>query len=193
MEISVPRADKMVQKHSDRSRKVRRVGKDVFVPHKFDPTGDPLSEETFNPKRDLSRLSLEDFALLDAMVDSGWRMEKACAKIGMEMEEAVRRYKRISYFEFEEKRSKALAATASPDFIAAKHLDNVFTNVLDDGQRDSLKELAKITGAYKQIAVNQTNIFNMPVLTPEQEAQLRSIGDEIAMKKSAIPTEASGA
>lgn len=190
MELTAQEADKLAQKLSDRSRKVSRHGRTFLVPHKFTPSGDPISEETFNPRRDLSKLSLNDFALLAALQESGWKIEVASKKVGMDLEEAKRRYKRISYFEFEEKRAKSLAAVASPDFIAAKHVDNVFTNELEDGQRDSLKELAKISGAYKQTIVSQTNVFNLPAsLSPAEEAALKELGDKIAMRKNAIPVE----
>lgn len=190
MNISAQEADKLAAKHSDRARKVTRVGRTFLIPHKFDPSGAPLTEETFLPARDLSKLSMDDFALLDALQDAGWNLDKACEQIAMDPDSGKRRWKRLQYFKFEEKRAHALAVVATPDLITAKHLENVYTGTLDDGQRDSLKELAKITGAYKQAPVNQTNIFNMPVLTPEQESQLRAIGDEIAMKKNAIPGEA---
>lgn len=189
MDISAQEAEQLSEKNSDRARKTRRVGRNFLVPHKFDPSGQPLTEESFLPARDLSLLSMLDYSLLDALQNTGWNLEKSCAKLGMEPEEARRRFKRLQYFEFEAKRAQALAAVATPEFITAQHIDNVYTNTLDDGQRDSLRELAKITGAYKQTNVSQTNIFNLPVLTPEQEAQLRAIGDSIAMKKSAINAE----
>lgn len=189
MELSAQEADHLASKNSDRARKVSRVGRTFLVPHKFDPSGSPLTEESFIPARDLSKLSMNDFLLLDALQEVGWNLEKASVKANMDLESAKRRFKRLQYFEFEAKRAHALAQVATPEFITSQHLDNVFTNTLQDGQRDSLKELAKITGAYKQAAVSQTNIFNMPQLTPEQEAALREIGDSIAMKKNAIPAE----
>lgn len=189
MDISAQEADDLAAKHSDRARTIKRVGRDIFIPHKFKPSGEVISEESFVPARDLSRLSMTDFAILCALQENSWNIEKVSKKLGLDKEEIRKKFKRLQYFEFEAKRAQALAAIASPEFIAAKHVDNVYTNTLDDGQRDSLKELAKITGAYKQAVVSQTNIFNMPQLTPEQEAQLRAIGDDIAMKKSAIPAE----
>lgn len=189
MRVSAKEADQKVKSLSDSARAVRRVGRTVIIPHKFSPEGEPLDEESFNPQRDLSKLSMTDFTLLHSLQEHGWNLEKVADKLGMEEAEIKKRYKRLQYFEFEAKRAQALAAIASPDFITAQHLDNVYTNKLDDGQRDSLKELAKITGAYKQAPVSQTNIFNMPQLTAEQESQLRAIGDSIAMKKNAIPAE----
>lgn len=189
MELSAEEADKLATQGSDRARKVRRVGRTFLVPHKFSPTGEVLDEETFKPARDLSQLSLPDFALLASLQETGWDIVKSAKALDMDPEAAKRRFKRLQYFEFEAKRSQALAQIASPDFITAKHVDNVYSNTLDDGQRDSLRELAKITGAYKQAVLAQTNIFNMPSLTPEQEAALREIGDSIAMKKNAIPAE----
>lgn len=190
MHLSAQEADHLAAKNSDRARKIKRVGRTFLVPHKFSPSGQPLTEETFVPGRDLSKLSMDDFCLLDALQECGWNVENAAVRANMPSDEAKRRYKRLRYFEFEVERSQALAVVATPEFITAKHVDNVYTNTLDDGQRDSLKELTKILGLNKQTVVAQTNIFNMPTLTPEQEAQLQEIGDSIAMKKSAVLSEA---
>ncbi len=52
---------------------------------------------------------------------------------------------------------------------------------LPDSQQKSLAELAKIEGAYKQQAVTtQINVFNLPPLTPEQEAKLKPVFDTLA-------------
>lgn len=190
MDISAHDADKLADTQSDSARKTRRLGRSFLVPHKFSPDGEALTEDTFLPARDLQRLSMLDFSLLQALQELGWNIEKSADRIGMDLESAKRRFKRLQYFQFESRRAQALSQVATPEFITAQHVGNVYTNTLDDGQRDSLRELAKITGAYKQTIVTQNNVFNLPAqLTPEQEAALRAIGDDIAMKKNAIPAE----
>ena len=73
-----------------------------------------------------------------------------------------------------------MADIHTPNWIAAKHVENVYEGgVLDDSERDSLKELAKISGAYKNTStVNiQTNVFNMPKLSEEAMAKLKEFAD----------------
>lgn len=174
---------KLVRTFSDRSRKTRRVGSQFIVPHKFTPEGDVLDESNFNAKRDISRLSLDDFRLLAALQEKKWDFKAACESIQADPEKAPKRYKKLSYFEFEDKKSLALAAVATPAFVTAKNVEGFYTDNLSDGQRDHLKELAKITGAYKNTTnVNVNfNAFVRPEMTPEDEKKTREFFDTIAI------------
>ena len=96
----------LVKQFSDRSRKSRRVGSKFIVPHKFTSEGDVLDESNFNPKRDISCLSLDDFRVLGALQEKRWYLEEACKDIGQEFEWARKRLKKLSYFEFEDKKSQ---------------------------------------------------------------------------------------
>lgn len=180
----------LVKKFSDRSRKVLKTGNNYFVPHKFTPDGDVLSEDNFNAKRDISRLTLDDFRLLGALQESGWNFETACEKAGLDKEKAVRRYKKLSYFEFEDKKAKALAALATPEFVTSQNVEGFYRDHLSDGQREHLKELAKISGAYKTSAINiQHNVFNLPALSPEAEAKFKALAEEV-LEADIVKTEA---
>lgn len=172
----------LVKQFSDRSRKTVRQGEKFFVPHKFTPSGDVIDESNFNAKRDLSRLSLDDFRLLAAFQESKWDFIKACEACGMDLDAAQKRLKKLSYFEFEDKKAKSLAAVATPAFVTSKNVEGFFQDNLSDGQRDHLKELAKITGAYKPTTnVNlNVNAFVKPQLSPEQEKATREFFDTIA-------------
>lgn len=172
----------LVKQFSDKARKVTRKGSQFIVPHKFSPEGDVLDESNFNARRDISRLSLDDFRLLSALQDKKWDFKAACEALQVDPEQAAKRYKKLSYFEFEDKKSQALAAVATPAFVTAKNIEGFFTDNLSDGQRDHLKELAKITGAYKpttNLNVN-VNAFVRPQLSPEQEKATREFFDTIA-------------
>lgn len=173
----------LVKQFSDRSRKTSRKGKQFIVPHKFTPQGDVLTNDNFNPKRDLSRLSLDDFRLLAALQKKGWDLKAACEDCQIDVEVAQRKLKKLSYFEFEDKKAKALAAVATPAFVTAQNVEGFYQDHLTDGQRDHLKELAKITGAYKNTATQvniQQNFLQVPQFTPEQEQELRKVFDTIA-------------
>lgn len=178
----------LVRKFSDRSRKSKQVGKEFIVPHKFTLAGEVVDESNFNARTDISRLTLDDFRLLAALQDNNWDFQKACDASNQDYDKAARRYKKLSYFEFEEKKSTALAAVASPSFVTAKNVEGFFANNLTDGQRDHLKELAKITGAYKPTTSNlnvNVNTFTRPQLTPEQEKATREFFDTIATENAA--------
>lgn len=177
----------LVRQFSDKSRKSRRVGSQFIIPHKFTPEGAVLDNSNFDPRRDISRLSLEDFRLLAALQEKKWDQKAACESIGADLEASQRRLKKLSYFEFEDKKSLALAAVVSPAFVTAKNVEGFFTDSLSDGQRDHLKELAKITGAYKPTTnVNlNVNAFVKPQLSPEQEKATREFFDTIATENVA--------
>lgn len=169
----------LVKKFSDRSRKTKRVGSQFIVPHKFSPAGDVIDTSNFDAKRDISRLSLDDFRLLAALQETKWDFKAACESIHVDQDVAQKRYKKLSYFEFEDKKAQALAAVATPAFVASQNVEGFYRDHLSDGQRDHLKELAKISGAYKpttNINVNH-NVFQMPVMTPEEMKRLKDIGD----------------
>ena len=176
----------LVKQFSDRSRRVSKKGKQFIVPHKFTPTGDVIDNSNFEPKRDLSRLSLDDFKLLAALQEKKWDLVAACESIGADLETSKRKLKRLSYFEFEEKKSQALAAVVTPAFVTAKNVEGFYTDALTDGQRDHLKELAKITGAYKSTTSNVNvnfNAFTRPQLSPEEEKKTREFFDTIAIQE----------
>lgn len=180
-------AKHLVKKFSDRSRKTVKDGTKFLVPHKFTPSGDVIvldgDDANFNPRRDISRLSLDDFRLLAALQEKKWDFEAACEMADMDKDAARRRYKRLTYFEFEDKKSQSLAAIANPAFVTAKNIEGFYTDNLSDGQRDHLKELAKITGAYKPTTNLNVNINAMakPQLSPEEEKATREFFDTIAV------------
>lgn len=180
---------RLIQKFSDRSRKVTKKGSQYIVPHKFKPAGDVITVDNFNPRSDLSRLSLDDFLLLEALQEKKWDFDAACKSINVDPELSLKRYKKLSYFQFEEKKSQSLAALATPAFVTAKNLEGFYTDTLSDGQRDHLKELAKITGAYKPTTnVNlNVNAFVKPQLSPEEEQKTREFFDAIAIEHTAVP------
>ena len=176
----------LVKRFSDRSRRVSKKGDQFFVPHKFTPAGDIVDESNFNPKRDLSRLSLDDFRLLAALQEAKWDCEKACKACGQDLEKARGRLKKLSYFEFEDKKAQALAAVVTPAFVASQNVEGFYRDHLSDGQRDHLKELAKISGAYKPTTTLNLSVsaFVKPQLTPEQEKATREFFDTIATEGS---------
>ncbi len=176
-------ADKAVSSLSDRSRSAKRVGNEVLVPLKFDEEGTPLTAETFDIRLHLKTLRQTDYQFLDAWRESGWNTDKAKEKLGLNDGQVARLVKKLEVFREEEARALQLAKIPTPSWIAAKHVENIYDGgQLEDSERDSLKELAKISGAYKTAAtVNiQNNIFNMPKLSEEQMAKLREFADSQA-------------
>ncbi len=165
---------------SDRSRKARRVHNQVLVPLKFDEEGQALTAETFDIRKHLKTLKQSDWRFLQAWRDAGWNVEKAQAATGFDAGKVKRLVAKLAVFRDEEARSVELAKIPTPAWIATKHVENFFDGgSLEDSQRDSLKELAKIAGAYKNTnTINiQNNVFNMPRLTPEAEKKLKEFAD----------------
>jgi hypothetical protein len=177
---------KLVAEFSDRSRKAVLSGNKALIPLKYDDQGEILTEETFDIRKHLKRLSLLDLRFLKMWRDCQWDTAKACEKSGIDPKKAERLAKRLQCFREEEARTKALAEIPTPSWVAAKHLENVYSNELEDGQRDSLKELAKITGAYKPTTSVSVQVsLEKPAWTPEQEAKLREVYDTIEIKTNA--------
>lgn len=174
----------LVKQFSDRSRKTTRKGSQFFVPHKFSPAGEVLDESNFNPRRDLSRLSLDDFRLLAALQEKKWDFTAACKELLIDETDARKRYKKLSYFEFEDKKAQALAAVATPAFVTSQNIEGFYRDHLSDGQRDHLKELAKISGAYKPTTTLNLSVsaFVKPQLSPEEEQKTREFFDTIAIQ-----------
>jgi hypothetical protein len=169
---------------NDRSRKITLRGKSAVVPLKFDRKGQPVTESTNLRDLILKRLTLTDIEFL-----YHWRANefkdanKACTEAGISLDHAERLAKKLSCFREEDAKVRALAEIPTPTWIAAKHVENVYDKgSLEDSERDSLKELAKISGAYKtQASVTFTqNVFNLPKLSPEAEAKLKEIADREA-------------
>lgn len=162
---------------NDKARKVTLRGKQVIVPLKFDEDGNPTTTDRLIFKR----LSLLDLRFLQALKKSDWNVEKARLQIdGMEFEKANRLLRKLSCFREEEAKVKALCEIPTPDWIAAKHVENVYDGgTLQDSQQKSLAELAKIEGAYKQqTPATQINVFNLPKLTPEVEAEFKALAEK---------------
>lgn len=171
---------------SDKSRKAARVGRRFVIPRKFDNKGVPLTQETFDARKHLKLLDLDELRFLHHWRGSGWDVAKAILKTGCSDAWATKTIRKVQVFKDEDERIKALADVPTPDWIAAKHVENVHEAKLDDSQRDSLKELAKITGAYKQQNIQITNnVFNLPELSADQEAKLKAVYDTIAIEGNA--------
>lgn len=174
----------LVSELKDKSRDVAILRDRAIVPLKFDEDGDPLTNETFDPRKHLKNLSLTDLRFLKTFRETGWNAEETIERSDMLREKSIRLIKKLQVFKQEDERVKALADIPTGAWISAKHTENVFDGKLDDSQRDSLKELAKITGSYKQQnTVSQVNVFNIS-LTPEQEEKLKPVFDTIALEKS---------
>lgn len=169
---------------NDASRKILPRGLSVRVPLKFDEEGNTATPERLIFKR----LSLRDLRFLQTWRASNWDTEKARSLSGLSEGESVRLVKKLSCFREEDARVKALCEIPTPDWIAAKHVQNIYEGgTLEDSQQKSLAELAKIEGAYKQQAPqNQLNVFNI-TLTPEQEATLKPVFDTLAMETNHVP------
>lgn len=176
----------LASEFSDKSRRVVRTGGRFLVPQKFDDeTGEPLTAETFDVRKHLKSLNLNEIRFLKIWRETGWNDAEAANKACLTDDQAKRLVRKLVVFKREEERVKALADVPTPEWITAKHTENVFEGRLSDSQRDSLKELAKITGSYKQQNIQiQNNVFNLPALSPEQEAKLKEVYDTIAMDAS---------
>lgn len=166
---------------NDKARKVSLRGKEVIVPLKFDEDGNPATAS----KLIFKRLSLSDLRFLKSWRDAGWDIHTATKDSGLSESHIERLVKKLSCFREEDARVKALCEIPTPSWIAAKHVENVYAQNLDDTQHKSLQELAKIEGAYKQTAPGtQINVFNLPTLTPEVESELKQLA------RRALDTEA---
>lgn len=168
---------------NDKARKVTLRGKTVIVPLKFDEEGEVATVD----KMVFKRLSLNDLRFLKQWKALDWNTEKAGKESGYSAEQVSRLAKRLSCFREEDARVKALCEIPTPSWIAAKHVQNVYEGgTLEDSEHKSLQELAKIEGAYKQVApTNQLNVFNIQ-LTPEQEAKLKPVFDTIALEEKRV-------
>jgi hypothetical protein len=168
---------------NDRARKITIRGKEVVVPLKFDEDGNPATAD----KLIFKRLSLRDLRFLGVWRSAGWNIEKAKEQTDLGGEEIQRLVRKLSCFREEEARVKALCEIPTPDWIAAKHVQNIYEGgTLQESEHKSLQELAKIEGAYKPVApTNQLNVFTIS-LTPEQEAQLKPVFDTIALEDADV-------
>lgn len=173
----------LLQEVTDRSRSPIVKGKTVLVPLKFGDSGDLLNSQTFDARKHFKKLDLNDLRFLKCWRDNAWDTEKTCADLFVESAKVKKLVAKLEVFREEDARTKALAAIPTAAWVSARHVENIYQGgVLEDSERDSLKELAKITGAYKTAAtVNiHTNIFQMPQLSPEAMAKLKEFADSQA-------------
>lgn len=167
---------------TDASRKVRFHGPSALVPHKFTDDGEVVTAETFTPKKDISKLNLNDLKFLKLWRDCDWKDEDIKKKLNLTDDQARKTFKKLQYFKTEDAKIRALASEATPERVLAKDMENLNTGDLTDSQHKSLDRVAKITGAFKTAGEggNTINIFNMPRLTPEAERAIRQIADKEA-------------
>lgn len=167
---------------SDGSRRVKIRGSQAIVPLKFDKDGEIVSESTPPDRLIIKRLTLNDLKFLSVFRKNSWDITKTVSELGITADQAERMVKKVSCFREEDAKVKALAEIPTPEWIAAKHVENVYNGGgLQDSEHKSLAELAKIEGAYKQQApTTQINVFNLPQLPADQEAKLKEVFDTIA-------------
>ncbi len=167
-----------------RARHITTAGAGSYlVPTKYDTDGNLLTEATPDAKKTAKFITLHDWKFLECWRRHDWDTQKAQDELGFSREQVKRLVKRVAVFKDEEVKDKALAAIPTPTWVQARHVENIFSDgKLGDSERDSLKELAKISGAYKNTAqVNiQQNIFQMPELGAAQQKALQELADKIA-------------
>lgn len=165
---------------NDGTRKITLRGKQAIVPLKFDKHGKPATSKTLL----LKRLSLDDLRFLQLWREADWDCIKAASLSNLSQPQVERLIKKLQCFREEDAQVRALAEIPTPDWITAKHVENVYAGgTLEDSEHKSLAELAKIEGAYKQTApTTQINIWNLPDLPPEQTAKLKEVFDTVAVE-----------
>ena len=164
---------------NDKARKIKIRGKTAIVPLKFDEDGNPATVD----KLIFKRLSLNDLRFLQQWKSARWDIVKAREGTGLSDGQVERLIKKLAAFREEDAKVKALCEIPTSDWIAAKHVENVYNPTLEESQHKSLSELAKIEGAYKNnlnVSVTQ-NVFNLPKYDPATEAKLKEIADREAM------------
>jgi len=174
--------EKLARGFKDKARGVVRVGKNAYVPHKLDDDGEILDKASFDAKKHISRLNLNDLRFLQLWSENKWDNEATAAKSDLAPDQLEKTFKKLQYFKTEDARILALAKEATPERILAKDMENVEVESLTDSQHKSLDRVAKIIGAFKtSAAVNiQQNVFNMPKLSPETMAKLKEFADSQA-------------
>lgn len=169
--------ENLAQAVNDKSRKITLRGKTAIVPMKFDEEGNPATIDTAIFKR----LSLNDLRFLKILREKSWDVSAACESAGIARDAAIRLVKKLQCFRDEDAKVRALCEIPTPDWIASKHVENVYSPTLDDTQQKSLAELAKIEGAYKQTAPQtQINVFNLPELPADKQAEAKKFFDTLA-------------
>lgn len=176
-----PQADKALRAHfNSRARKVTKYKGKYLVPLRYDKDGSVLTDEKFDARKHYKKLDANDWLFLEAWKRNDYDQKKTQDELGLSDYSLTRLAKRLNCFKAEDFQDKALAVIPSTTFIQARHVENVLGGQpLDDSQRDSLKELAKIQGSYKSttnINVNH-NIIQISVLKPEEQQRLKEIGD----------------
>jgi len=164
---------------SDKSRKIKRVGRSAYVPHKFDDAGELLDQSSFDSRKHISKLNLHDLRFLRLWADNKWDDAVVASKSDLSPEQLERTFKKLQYFKVEDARIMALAKEATQERILAKDMENIEVETLTDSQHKSLDRVAKIIGAFKSTAtVNiQQNVFNMPKLSVETMQKLKEFAD----------------
>lgn len=169
----------LVKPLNDKSRKTIQVGKLTLVPHKFTEAGDiPRSSQDVV----LSKLNLADLRFLQAWRSNKWNDAETLKALNLTADQADKTFKKLAYFKTEDARIKALASEATPERVLAKDMENIESGVLNDSQHKSLDRIAKAQGMFKtsESGGNTINIFNLPKISPEAEAALRSLADKEA-------------
>lgn len=176
--------DDLAKGINDSSRRIKIRGQYAVVPLKFDQEGRPATETTMVVKR----LTLNDlrFLALWRETDFAEDVNVLAEKANLDIDRVERLIKKLSCFSQENARVKALCEIPTPNWIKAKHVESIYGGAnekLCDADQKSLSELAKIEGAYKNtstVNMNVTHSLQLPSLSPEQEAELKRIGDSIA-------------
>ncbi len=162
----------LAQSVNDKARRIKIRGNHAIIPLKFDKDGNPAKKSRWTIKQ----FSLEDLRFLQALRKADWDVEEARRAASIPLEKAERLVRKVACFREEDARVKALCEIPTPEWIAAKHVENVYDGgTMQDSEHRSLQELAKIEGAYIQSLQAQVNIFNLPPLAPEVESELKAL------------------
>lgn len=167
---------------NDSARKIPIRGTQAIVPLKFDKEGEVVSHDTSPDRMVFKRLTLDDLRFLKIWRTNNWDVEKSREEAQVSEQKVVLLVRKLSCFRAEDAKVRALAEIPTPNWIAARDVENVYDGgSVSDSTHKSLDRLAKITGAFKTSEVNITqNVFNLPQLSPEATAAIKAIADKEA-------------
>lgn len=180
-----PDEKKALVKHfSGRSRKALLSRNRVLVPKKYTNQGKRIeaNAEGLVARRHIFDLSIKEAQFLKAWKENSWNFRKAVEVTAVSPWWAKRFHRSLDARNYrqEDERDEILANIPTRTWVTAR-----YTAAAIGVEKPSEEQKWGIQGAERIVmpkgpSIQINNVLMMPKLTPEQEAQLRSLGDSIA-------------
>ncbi len=175
----------LVKHFSGRSRRAKLVKNRILVCAKYDNDGKPVKVSPAGEveARHLYDLTIKEATFLKTWKESAWDLEAAAVSCNVPSAWAKQFAKSLTADNYrkEDERDEILAQIPTKTWITARYTAaSLGLEKPDDDQKWGIDRVKEIVVPKTNINVSVGTVLQFPALSPDQEAELRRLGDSIA-------------